>query len=175
MRTSKEWWADLLGNGPLLLDWLTKQYHGEVLAGVRIRKVFSEFELTPKEGRAIEQIATEEDLHAKWIGGLLEARGVKPKVLGAHKERYWKETLTDISDKANAAAVGYLAEDMRLERIRAIVESKDSPKDIASVMKRILRQEVKHASIFKSLSTPELIAAHKGSHHRGRELLGLVS
>jgi hypothetical protein len=173
---SSVWWEELLADEERQLGWLSKQYHGEVMAGERIRTVFGKFNLGERDARIVESVAAEEDLHAKWIGELLQARGVEPTKLEAHKERYWKaQPVDNLGSVEEAAAVGHLAEVMRLSRIKAIADNPNTPKDISEVMCKIFIQEVGHAAKFKKLSSPEALAEAQTGHDEGLNALGLVA
>tara|TARA_R110000823_G_C15952958_1_gene502528 strand:+ start:13535 stop:14074 length:540 start_codon:yes stop_codon:yes gene_type:complete len=175
-KKSSMWWAELLLDEARQLDWLVKQYHGEVMAGERIRTIFGKFNLSDRDAKVVEGVAREEDLHAKWIGELLQSRGVEPSRLSEHKERYWAaQPVDNLRSPEEAAAVGHLAEVMRLSRIKAIVNNPDSPFDIAKVMKKILRQELGHAAKFKRLSNSRAIDDARGGHDAGLNALGLAS
>ncbi len=174
MKTSKEWWDELLVDNDKMINWLKRQYHGERMAGNRIRIVFDNFDLSCEDARNIVKVADEEDLHAKWIGELLEARGVPAEVL-VHEERYWEHAYQNLGTKEDAAAVGFLAEEMRLERILAIASCERSPHDIKKVMNRIYIQELGHVKVFKNMTNGAAIEAHMDSHNEGLNALGLVS
>jgi len=175
MKTSKEWWKLMLTDAELMLVWLEKQYHAELAAGKKIREVFSKFTMSNEDMGTLLKLAREEDRHALWLGQLLEARGVDLSTLEAHKPRYWSVIDTDNQlTLEDVAAIGHHAEVMRLERLEAIVNGDSrTPADIRRVMRRILTEELRHATIFKELSNSEAIERHLGSHIEGKALLGL--
>jgi hypothetical protein len=174
MKTSKQWWNELLVDNDKMIDWLKKQYHGEMMAGTRIREVFAKFDLSDADAKLIEKVALEEDLHAYWIGELLEERGVTPEML-KHEERYWKHAFAEIDTVEDAAAVGFLAEEMRLRRILTISTCVRSPYDIKQVMKRIYTQELGHVEAFRQLTDADTIIEHMSNHTEGLNALGLVA
>lgn len=174
LKSSQEWWDEILMDGGKMVYWLKRQFHGETLAGARIREVFSKFDLTEEDKALVEKVASEEDLHARWIGELLDARGV-PLDLLHHEERYWKHAYDNLDTVEDAAAVGFLAEEMRLSRIKVIAECERSPYDIKKVMARIYTQELGHVEIFKNLTDSEAIEAHLDNHNSGLNALGLVA
>jgi tRNA isopentenyl-2-thiomethyl-A-37 hydroxylase MiaE len=174
MKTSKEWWDTLLADNDKMVDWLKRQYHGELMAGGRIREVFKVFELSQEDAKKVAKVAREEDLHASLIATLLEERGVPAEVL-EHEERYWKHAYDKMDTVEDAAAVGFLAEEMRLERISVIANCVRSPFDIKKVMGRIYTQEVGHVQTFKDLTNADAIEAHMEKHNEGLNALGLVA
>ncbi len=168
------WWDELLENPTKQIEWLKKQYHGEVLAGKRIRNIFSQFKMNADDQAIIARVANEEDQHALWLGELLLARGVTPSMLNDHVERYWDyDKLNAIASVKEAAAIGYHAEVMRLSRIKVIRDHPDSPKDMAETMAKIFKDEVGHVSAFKGLTNPDAIEATRDDHEMGVNALGL--
>jgi rubrerythrin len=177
MKTSKEWWVETRTDEVKLIDWLQKQWRGEVTAAERIMRFADQFAVSgSNDYKVLDAIASQERIHAHWIERLLEARGLKVdtnEILNAEK-RYWLETLPGITDFATGAAVAAHAEGMRLERIRAIAEDPNSPADIRNTFIKILKDEEWHESAFTKLSNPEALEATLGNHEAGMQTLGLV-
>ncbi len=171
--TSEQWWDVTRHDDGQLVDWLQKQYHGEVTAADRIR-AFAEAYAEPGShaARLLDIIAGQETDHANWVGDLLVIRGIEPVVLDK-EERYWEETLPKIGDFATGAAVAAHAEHMRLERIRVIADHPETDTDIQRVFDRILPQEVFHERAFASLAGDEAMAATLAAHNQGRQTIGL--
>jgi len=111
--------------------------------------------------------------HAAWVLDLLVARNIRPTLLDK-KERYWEKTLVGIDSFIKASAVAAHAEEMRLERIRAIANDETAPADIRAVFARILPQEEFHARAFKKMTTTAVYDATQDAHELGRTALGLV-
>ena len=135
MKTSKQWWDEVKVDQAKLIDWLKDQYHGEMMAAIRIQKLFLDdsVKLTPSQRYTILRISKEEIIHARWVKELLANRGITAEVL-TKEERYWDKVLP--ADQANAeelAAIAHLAETMRLERIQVIAEDVTAPHDIRKV------------------------------------------
>jgi len=169
--SSQEWWETTKKSQELLHSWLMKQYRGEVTAAERIRSM----KLMTEDGvnlQLLDTIAAQEELHARWVKGLLESRGIVPAVIGA-EERYWKEVLPAAVDFYTACAVAAHAEGMRLERIKVISSDPEAPVDIRRVFADILAQEVFHETAFRNMAGPIAMSKVKPDHERGRELLGL--
>ena len=176
MKTSQEWWNEVKADPVKMIDWLKDQYHGEVTAAVRIKELFfvPGNTLTVKQANRLIRIINEEKLHAKWVGKLLQSRGIKPQVLDK-ESRYWDKVLpTGTTDTQELAAIAHHAEAMRLERIKVIVKDPESPLDIKNVFIKILCMEGNHAKWFKELSSPEYIYSTKPNHQAGLNALGLV-
>lgn len=173
MRTSQEWYNEVVTNPALLEDWPVKQYRGEVTAAARIRAVAEKFDATEKAKRILEEIATQEETHATLVLLLLQAQGIEPSTEGA-EDRYWNEVAPVVEDFATAAAIGAHAEQMRLERIRVIVEDPRTTKAVRAVFNLILRDEVWHAAAFEQLAGSEAMSKTQYTHEQGRALLGLV-
>jgi rubrerythrin len=173
-RTSQEWWDCVKVDAQKMHDWLKNQYHGEKLAATRIR----EFIIPKMEGKyqfLVERIADDEDRHASWVGNLLHARGITAEIL-EKEERYWNEVMTeDFREDGNyAAAVAAHAEEMRLERIKVIMQDDESPEDIKSVFTNIYKDEMFHAKGFKLIAGDEYYNKASENHARGLEALGLI-
>jgi rubrerythrin len=178
MKTSKQWWDEVKGSEHKTEAWLRKQWRGEVTASFRIKKLAEQYtDSTSRESKILNQIASQEETHAEWVKTLLISRGitVDDTEIAKAEDRYWAQTLPGIKDFSTGTAVAAHAEGMRLERIRIIVEDKDSPIDIRRVFSQILHDEEWHESAFKKLSTSEALAATEGDHKLGREALGLVA
>lgn len=177
MKTSKEWWDETRDDEVKLIDWLQKQWRGEVTAGQRIMKFAEQFAVPgSNDYKVLDAIASQERTHASWIQRLLEARGIRvdeSEVLNA-EQRYWAETLPGITDFATGAAVAAHAEGMRLERIRAIAYDPNAPADIRNTFVKILKDEEWHESAFTKLSNNEAMCATKNNHEAGMKVLGLV-
>lgn len=174
MKTSLSWWNEVKASPSLLKDWLVKQYRGEVTAALRIRNLATVYATDQRQRDILEVIAGQEEMHAKWVLGLLNARGVTPMVDRA-EDRYWAATLPGIDDFETGAAVGAHAEAMRLERIKVISEDQTADADIRETFTKILKDEVFHERAFRNLSTPEALAKTEGKHELGRKALGLVA
>lgn len=177
MQTSKEWWAATKNDPEALIEWLKKQYYGEVTAGFRIAELFiAKTNTIPDYSKALTRIIGEEFLHALWIKELLIARGVTDFTTCSGTDRYWKEVLSDDSTQSleELAAIAAHAETMRLQRIEAIVDDHEAPQDIWRVFHNILPMEMGHAHIFRDLTTLEIFQATEENHLKGVNALGLV-
>lgn len=176
-RTTEQWWEDVSTDESKFIDWLKKQYHGELTAGKRIAHLCSFIPLFDGKfewrGRILTGIVQDEVKHAKWIGELLSTRSVKPQLLDK-EERYWNETLPTMNGKSfeYLCAVGHHAEVMRLDRIR-LLASDERFADVAEVFKKILPEEEFHAALFGIMSTPADIAEAAKYHLNGMNALGL--
>ncbi len=174
MRTSKEWWNDTKVSETKMIEWLKNQYHGEAVASERITK----FILPHLQGKyqfMVERIADDETRHAEWVGNLLSVRGVTPEIL-QKEERYWKEVITEdfTSDGNYAAAVAAHAEEMRLERIKVIMDDEQAPYDIRKVFSDIYKDELFHAKGFKLIAGDKYYNKASENHAKGLEALGLI-
>lgn len=164
MKTSLQWWTEVKASPEKLVNWLKNQYHGEAVASERIRQY-----IMPKmEGKyqfMVERIADDEERHASWVGTLLHNRGIEPKVL-EKEERYWKTVMTeDFTNDGNyAAAVAAHAEEMRLERIKVIMDDSEAPEDIRSTFKQIYKDELFHAKGFKLIAGDEYYNKASANH-----------
>jgi rubrerythrin len=173
MKTSSEWWNSIKNDPEKIVSWLKTQYHGEATASVRVREFRDKFATSDKQKRLLSIIADQEEKHANWVAELLKNRGVEPALL-AKDERYWNETLGQIDSFESGAAVAAHAEQMRLERIKAIAFDQTSPRDIRKVFNDILIDEMMHASVFRQLTTDEAFDKTNEAHVKGLEALGLV-
>ncbi len=171
-RTSEEWWLATKSNTESLLKWLKDQYHGEVTAAQRIRELILVYPALPKWKETVETIASQEETHAEWIATLLANRGIQASVL-VKTERYWDETLKQITDWETGCAVAAHAEAMRLDRIRAICADPSAPEDIQKVFADILVQEEFHEKAFRSFTTDEAMKKTLEGHLAGMNELGL--
>lgn len=174
LRTSLEWWTETKADEGKMINWLKNQYHGEAIASSRIK----EFILPHMEGKyqfLVERIASDEERHAEWIGLLLSARGIVPTIL-QKEERYWKTVMTDdFKDNGNyAAAVAAHAEEMRLERIKVIMDDDQAPTDIQATFKNIYKDELFHAKGFKLIAGDDYYNQASENHAKGLEALGLI-
>lgn len=174
-RTSAEWWQETKNDPEKLLKWLKNQYHGEATAVVRLEQFIERFghEADEEARGLVEEIAKQEQQHAAWIAALLASRGGEAAILDK-VERYWDRTLSGIVSWETGCAVAALAEDMRLDRIRAIAEDPDAAEDIRYAFTRILPQEIWHEKTFRELTTEAAMAAVRGGHEEGAASLGLV-
>lgn len=173
-KTSLEWWNEVRKDSNKLIDWLKSQYHGEATAAKRIREFSDKFCQDPQHKKTLALIAHQEETHATWVGELLISRGMAPEIL-AKQARYWNVTLPDISDFEHGSAVAAHAEEMRLHRIRIIVEHPETPEDIRAVFARILPEEMFHQRAFASMAGTDALENTRSKHHAGMNALGLVS
>lgn len=174
MRTSKQWWDAIKTDDSALIGWLQKQYHGEVTAADRIEKYALSRAGADFTRDTLSLIAEQERTHASWVGDLLRARGVEPRVLDKD-ERYWDRVVGAIDSLESAAAVAAHAEVMRLERIRVICEDASAPADIRDVFSRILPQEMFHADAFAVIAGKPAVEAARTGHLAGAEAIGFVT
>lgn len=174
MKTSQTWWDETKASPEKTINWLKNQYHGEAVASERIRQYI----LPHMEGKyqfMVERIADDEERHASWVGQLLSNRGITPEIL-QKEERYWKTVMTeDFTSNGNyAAAVAAHAEEMRLERIKVIMDDDTAPADIRDTFKNIYKDELFHAKGFKLIAGDEYYSKTSESHAKGLEALGLI-
>lgn len=175
MKTPLEWWLGIKDNPELIINWLKNQYHGEATAASRIRNIITiHFEEDSLPHTLCERIANDEEKHATWIGSLLEARGIEPILLDK-KERYWDAVLEEAPENGEFnAAIAAHAEEMRLERIKIIMNDETAPKDIVDTFKQIYKDEVFHAKAFKHISGQEYYDQSSINHAKGLEAIGLI-
>lgn len=175
MKTSQEWYNGIKGNPDKLIDWLKDQYHGEVTASERIRSLILCYTPPNNNGKwseVVETIAQQEEDHASWVGELLRSRGVEPEKL-VKSERYWDNTIKQITDWETGCAVAAHAEKMRLERIRVICADPDTEEDIRQVFEKIVVQEEFHEKAFREFATDEAMQKTLEGHLAGLNELGL--
>ena len=168
-RTSKEWVEEISQDSLKLHHWLERQFIGEELAARRLEELCTHPDITENQRPIIERIAKEERLHSEWIAKLLPSL---PEV-SYDEDRYWsKVNLSELSLDELLAA-GHHAEEMRLERIQAVVDS-TLPDNIREVFAKILPMEKFHAKAFGSLASEEALAKTEENHRAGMLALNLV-
>jgi len=173
MQTSRDWWNSVRKDPVKLINWLKNQYHGEVTAAKRINDLILVHATSEHYKEIINQIIAQEKQHAVWIATLLYKRGIAPSIL-SKKERYWDQTVHQVKDWDTGCAVAAHAEAMRLERIKVICDTPDTPFDIKNVFDQILEQEQWHALVFKALTTEKAFKDTENNHIKGMKELGLV-
>lgn len=169
---SKLWWISVKNDETLLNEWLIKQYRGERQAAEKIDLLYMN-DLNNIHAKTLALIAQQEEKHASWIMQLMDARNIGPDNSDPH-QRYWKETMSGMVDFEHTTALAAHAENMRLARIRAIVNDEESPADIRDVFSKILKEEEFHERAFKSMTTDEIYENTKTLHESGMRVLGLV-
>lgn len=174
MKTSQEWWDEVKASPEKTLDWLKKQYVGEITAMFRVSEFSLKFSKDRRSTTTLLLISTQEGNHADWIRGLLEARGVNIASVTHENKRYWNEALKGIEGFDTGCAVAAHAEAMRLERIRVICDDESAPADIRAVFQKILPEEIWHEKAFRTMSTPEAMETTRDNHEAGMAALGLV-
>lgn len=176
MKTSKEWWSEVKSSPRKLNAWLRDQYHGEITAARRLRRIARLHpEAMGKVGGALLYIAEQEKEHAEWVKGLLQNRGIKATTL-SKTPRYWKNTLPRYYMSLpldQLLAIGAHAEKMRLDRIRTIASDIDAPDDVRRVFRNILPQEQFHERYFRKNASKEALKQTKPNHIKGLNALGL--
>lgn len=173
-RTSAVWWAEVRGDRAKLLEWLRKQYHGEMLAAERVRKFRDDF--VPSESKwfaTLGTIAEQEATHAEWVGELLRNRGDTPQ-LQDKEERYWSVVLRDASTQADLAAAAAHAEEMRLERILVIAHDPSADADIREVFLRIEPEERFHAKAFRAMAGEAAMGRAIAAHEAGMAAINVA-
>lgn len=176
MKTSREWWNEVKADNAKLIDWLKRQYRGEVSAVQRLQAVKMKFEMdmTAEQFDNLSRIGSQEAQHARWIKELLNDRGVRADVDKENAEnRYWSAVDLSYMDFVKTMAVGAHAERMRLHRIWAIAEDKMAPWDIRDVFMKIRNDEEYHAKFFAEAAGEEALLATADDHEAGKRLLGL--
>jgi rubrerythrin len=171
--TSQQWWASIKADPAAFQGWLLDQYRGEATAAGRIERLRDGHSAPgTRASRVLSIIADQERKHAGWVGELLRARGVEPRI-EPEEERYWPQMLPGIHDLESGCAVGAHAEKMRLERIEAIAQDPGAPPDVRAVFARILPEERFHERAFRALAGDAALRAAAGAHELGRLALGL--
>lgn len=172
--TSERWWQGIKQDPEAVKAWLMDQYHGEATAAERIIRFRDQYAVPgTREHRILTVIAGQEQSHGEWVGELLRVRGGEPVVL-VKQERYWEKTLSGISDFSSGAAVAAHAEEMRLARIKVIVDDPEAPSDVRDVFRRILPQERFHARAFAQMAGSTALEAALARHEQGLEALSLI-
>jgi rubrerythrin len=171
---SVQWWNKTKSDPKSIIRWLKAQYHGEVTAATRIRELILIYDALPKWKETVELIASQEEQHAEWVKTLLTNRGVDAEVLNK-TERYWEETIKQITDWDTGCAVAAHAEAMRLERIEAICADESADIDIREVFAKILVEERFHEKAFRSFTTSEAMEKTLAGHMAGLNELGLTA
>ena len=168
-KTSKQWVEEVSKDPVKLQHWLERQYIGEELAARRLEELCTHPDLTDKQRPIITRIAEEERLHSKWIAKLLPSL---PEV-SYDEDRYWSEVKLSELSLDELLAAGHHAEEMRLERIQAVVDS-TLPDNIREVFAKILPMEKFHAKAFGSLASEEALAKTEENHRAGMQALNLI-
>lgn len=174
MKTTAEWLHEIKTVPGKFEAWLERQYIGEMMAAHRIGLLASSLPYISPSYRVLAKIAQDEADHAAWVAGLLLDRGFILPDVSNDGVRYWEPILGVPETFEEICAAGHHAEEMRLVRIRALVEDQDLPRDIRDVFARILTDEEFHARAFETLSTPEAIEKMRPYHEAGLEALGLA-
>lgn len=172
MKTSQQWWNDTKNDPKKLMEWLRKQYHGEVTAADRIEAYIGM--ASEDQQKTLRIIAGQERQHAEWVGELLAKRGEKPKRI-KKEERYWDKTLGRITSFDDAAAVAAHAEKMRLERIQVIAGDESAPEDIRDVFAMILIDERWHERAFRKMASEKAYTDAVAAHREGLNAIGLIT
>lgn len=171
MKTVQIWINEVKASTDKLNHWLGRQYVGEVLAANRISTLA---ERVPAQWKPVlHRIADDEANHARWVLGLLTARGLPIPAVSYDGARYWEPILKDGMTVTQMLAAGAHAEEMRLHRIRALAVDPEIDEDIREVFQRILPDEEFHAKAFAAAAGPEAVASAVHQHHLGLEALGL--
>jgi len=178
MRTSAEWYQEVKTNPEKFIEWLKKQYHGELTAADRITDFRDKF--TEKGTRwygLLSTIAIQEYSHACWVGDLLVARNIEPipaELAALRTERYWSKALDGVTNMEEMAATAAHAEIMRLERINIIVNDPETQDDIKEVFFKILTEEKFHAKAFSEMAGDKAMANRLKNHELGMEAICLI-
>lgn len=168
-KTSKQWVEEVSKDPVKLQHWLERQYIGEELAARRLQELCTHPDLTDKQRPIITRIAEEERLHSQWIAKLLPSL---PEV-SYDEDRYWSEVKLSELSLDELLAAGHHAEEMRLERIQAVVDS-TLPNNIREVFAKILPMEKFHAKAFGSLASEDALAKTEANHIAGMQALNLI-
>lgn len=168
---TQQWLDKVTSSKSELHHWLERQYIGELTAAKRIRKLADE---APEKFKPVlNRIASDEALHAFWVGELLVNRAITIPAIEHAEDRYWKPILSELDTFEKTAAAGHHAEGMRLVRIRALAESDKVDEDIREVFSRILPDEEFHEKAFGAMTDDQSIEVMRDKHAAGLELLGL--
>lgn len=176
MRTSKEWWAEIKSDPEQLVEWLRRQYVGEIAAVNLLSEVLLRFggQANMQEWENVHRVMLQEATHARWMRQVCEGRSIKLGADESAERRYWKEVLPHVSNFREAMDAAFHAEHMRLERIRLVAAETDPAfADLAKTFARILPHEEWHEEIFG-----EMRQAGAGSvtryHENGLQALNLT-
>lgn len=153
MHTTRDWWAETKSDPEKLAHWLKRQYVGELAAVNLLSEVLLKFgaDMTKKQWHDVYTVMQQEALHAHWVKGLLDSRGLSVDKDADPQRRYWMEVLPEVDDLQKAGAAAYDAEHMRLYRIREIAQDTEATQDIREVFAKILPHEEWHEEVFSEL------------------------
>lgn len=172
MSTSKQWLAEVLKSESKINDWLVRQYVGEFHAAKRVAQLATNIHDLEKKVK-IQRIAADESQHAQWVKQLLINRGISTNIDNQESENRYYKNILNKTDPEYLIAAGAHAEKMRLERIRAIVDSVEVAEDIRECFKNILVDEVRHEQDFREMSTQEMYQEALSYHQEGMVALSL--
>ena len=172
-KTSAQWWGETKSDPEKLIEWLRRQYVGEMAAVNLLSEVLLRFggQATKEQWDLVFTVMAQEAKHARWMKGLLDMRGIALPDDARADTRYWKEVVPNVTSFKEAVAAAFHAEHMRLARIRAICNDASAPGDIREVFQRILPDEEWHESVFDKMRDGVEMTRY---HEKGLEALNLV-
>ena len=168
------WWKKVLADPEKLIYWLCRLHNTEKEAEARFIE-FAEEYCTPgsKEDKIFRVIAEQERTHGVLIEDVLKARGVTIDPDAEYSARYWAHTGPCIVDRETAAAVGYFAEDLSLQRMQVIIELDETPDDLRQMFIPIHHDEGYHTRILAKMAGEHGITQVVDCHTEGLKELGL--
>lgn len=181
LETSKQWWDRIKNDKGLFFNWITKQVAGEFAAVKRISEIVEEHTDPDTVARfLLTKIVSDENKHGEWMLKIAASYGVDTSIIIEESKRYWDKVeplAKELNDFQYSCAVAAHAEEMRLERIKAIAEDDvfgQSNPLIQKIFKDILVDETFHASAFALLAGETALVEALDNHLEGMEALGLV-
>ncbi len=168
------WWADMLDHPERLNGWLCRLHNTEKEAEARFIEFATEYcEPFSREDKIFRVIADQECVHGLLIEDVLRNRGVILEDGKIYPARYWKYVQPCIIDKETAAAVGFFAEDLSLQRMQVIIDCEGTPDDLRAMFIPIHKDESYHTKILAKLAGEHAITAVVDCHTEGLKELGL--
>lgn len=175
MKTTAQWLERVENDYDYFVDWMKKQYRGEVRASIKVRE-FAETIEPSKLREDLMSIADDESRHANWIRAILIIENIE---IDADQEnadnRYWREVMDGAEEytRDEMLAAGAHAETMRLHRIAAVADSEVFQEHITKTFSKIFTDELRHATIFRDACSDDAYRAMSEKHEAGLRALGL--
>lgn len=172
---TRTWWLELLANQTRLHSWLVRLYNNERDACGRFQDFAARYCKDDLEAyHLFSFIAEQERKHGLIVlNVLIERKIVEREKPAGLAERYWQNVLPCVKDKASAAGVGALAEQLSLERMRVIINCDETPDDLREMFRQIEPDESLHAKALANLAGKHGISSVIDCHSAGLEALGL--
>ncbi len=152
------WWLGVISNDANLRKWLQKLQKTEIGGYYDHYNFMAQYpDMDERTKTILVNIADDEAKHSNMIVGVLSKRGWFTD-MHAPQSTYWDDILSHVTSIEDYCAANYYGEALAAYRFQKILDCEKTPKDIRSLIEKVLPDEVFHRETLQRLAGPESLS-----------------